>query len=77
MKCEIFNCESLFTLVFLISSYGAPLAIRASYLAYPVVLSLGQMAQLIIMIILSLTALTLELLTGSKCIPNGTRTNHS
>ena len=41
--------------VFLMSSYGAPLAQRASYLAQH---SLGQMVQLI-MIILSLTALTL------------------
>ena len=39
------------------------------------VLSLGQMAQLI-MIILSLTVLTLFKLIGSRCIPNGTHTGH-
>ena len=44
--------------VFLISSYGVQLAQKASYLALSSFL-LGQMAQLI-MIILSLTALTLS-----------------
>ena len=57
--------------VFLISSYGTPLAQRASYLALHSYL-FGPVAQLI-MIILSLTAL--PLLTGSRCIPNGTRSN--
>ena len=50
-------CTCTCTSDFLISSYGAPLDKRASYLALHV-LTLGQMAQLI-MIILSLAALTL------------------
>ena len=58
--------------MFLISLYGAPLAQRASYLALHSSL-FGPVVQLI-MIILSLTALTL--LIGSKCILNGTHTNH-
>ena len=46
------------TSVFLISSYGTPLALRASYLALHSSL-FGPVVQLI-MIILSLTALTLS-----------------
>ena len=55
--------------VFLTSLYGAPLVQRASYLALHSS-HFGPMLQLI-MIILSLTALTL----GSRCIPNGAHTN--
>ena len=54
---------------FLISSYGTPLTQRASYLALHSSL-FTPVAQLI-MIILSLTALT-----GSRCLPNGAHTNH-
>ena len=55
--------------VFLISSYGAPLA-QWAYLALHSSL-FGPVVQLII-IQLSLTAS----LIGSRCIPNGTHTNH-
>ena len=51
------TCTCTCTSMFLISSYGAPLAQRASYLALHCSL-IGPVAQLI-MIILSLTALTL------------------
>ena len=56
--------------VFLISSYGAPLAQIASYLALRSSF-FGPVAQLIL-IILSLTALI-----GSGCIPNGVQSVHT
>ena len=58
--------------VFLISLYGTPLVQKASYLALHSSL-FGPVAQLI-MIILSLTALTL--LIGLRCITNVAHTNH-
>ena len=55
---ELIRMDNYYTSVFLISSYGAPLAHRASYLALHSSL-FGPVAQLI-MIILSVTALTLS-----------------
>ena len=61
--------------VFLISLYGAPLTQRASYLALQSSL-FGPVVQVhIIMIILSLNSIN-SLLICSRCIPNGTHTNH-
>ena len=57
MYVHMYNCIYIYTSVFLISSYGAPLTQRASYSALHGSL-FGPVAQLV-MIILSLTALTL------------------
>ena len=59
--------------VFLISSYGAPLAQRASYLALHSSLFRPDDAVNYDYII---TNSINSLLIGSRCIPNGARTNH-
>ena len=58
----------------MISSYGAPLAQRASYLfgTAQTVLSLGQIVQCDYIVSNSINCL----LIGSRCIPNGTHTKH-
>ena len=61
-------CES--TTVFLISSYGAPLAHRASYLTLHSSLFGPDGAVNYDCIV------TNSLLIGSRCIPNGAHTNH-
>ena len=53
-----------------------PISPKSFFIWHYTVLSLGQIAQLI-MIILSLTALTLLLIRSRcTCIPNGTHINH-
>ena len=61
------------TAVFLISSYGAPLAQRASYLALHSSLFVPDGTVNYDYIV---TNSINSLLIGSKCIPNGGHTNH-
>ena len=68
------TCVCVSASVFLISSYGAPLAHRASYLALHS--SLFRPVALLIMIDYKVTNSITSLLIGSRYIPNGTHTNH-
>ena len=65
--------ESILASVFVISSYGAPLAQRTSYLALHSFLSGPDGAVNYDYII---TNSINCLLIGSKCLPNGAHTNH-
>ena len=67
--CTVYVCVS----VFLISSYGAPLAQRASYFALHSSLFGPDGAVNYDYIV---TNSINSLLIGSKCIPNGTHTDH-
>ena len=71
VQCIMYMYMCTCTSVFLMSTYGTPLAQRAFYLAQLSSL-FGPVAHMI-MIILSLTALK-SLVIGSRCIPNGTHT---
>ena len=69
----MFVCVSLSASVFLISSYGAPLAQRASYLDTA---QFSLRASGAVNYDYIVTNGINSLLIGSRCIPNGTHTNH-
>ena len=71
--CACTTCTCMWKSVFLISSYGAPLAQRASYLAHHSSLFGPDGAVNCDYIV---TNSINSLLIVSKCIPNGTHTNH-
>ena len=64
--------NNIYTSVFLISSYGAPLAQQASLALHS---SLFGPVEQLVMIIFSLNSIS-SLLIGSRCILNGAHTNH-
>ena len=69
----MFVCVCLSASVFLISSYGAPLAQRASYLDTA---QFSLWASGAVNYDYIVTNGIKSLLIGSRCIPNGTHTNH-
>ena len=68
-----YTCTCTCTSVFLISSYGAPLVQRASYLApHSSLFGTDGSVNYDYMVTNSINSL----LIGSRCIPNGTHTNY-